>query len=481
MTPRWLVIALLALGVPVWASETPPPGTAVVTDPLDLDELIAAVLADSPPLDVLAARVEVSRGALLAARGGFDPVLSARGSAQAGGYYEYLTADASLTVPTAAWGASFFGGWRLGRALSEPGIPDYYGGYDTLDGGELRAGLVLPLLRDGAIDARRASLLRAELGVEASEAELAARRLRLVAAATEAWARWVAAGRKLLVAEQVLDLALTRDAQLAARVAAGAIAAVEHLENQRAVAERRVAVVQAQRAVERASIALSLYYRRAGAPVLPPRDRLPPPDEVAPVLADEAAEVAAALAQRPELLRLDAALESAEVALRAARNTILPRLDLTLGVNADVGSDPDPYVVKSLQPVNATGSLSVSLPVVVREGRGRAAAAEAELDALRAERRLAGDQVTAEVRDARSAVDTAARALSLAEASADIAEAVARAERVRFEEGLGTMMLVNLRETAAAQARVAVADARAELVVGAALWRAVTARGDGSP
>lgn len=445
---------------------------------LTLDEVLDAVEAHHPALDALDARVGSAEGALLAAEGGFDPLLASRGYATAFGYYQYGRFDVSVTQATPLWGISVFAGWRIGRGFNRD-IPDYYRYDETLDGGELRGGVVIPLLRDGWIDARRATITRSERGVEAAEQELAARRLRVQLAATEAFTRWVAAGMKARIAEDLLALAEERDAQIASRVASGLVPAIEHLENRRAVLERRTALVSAGRALERAAIPLSLYYRDdTGAPRVVPHGRVPDAlvrPEAAPL--DEASAIAAALGARPELARLRAQLDAARVAVELAENQVLPRLDVTLSGSGDLGSTADADRAYQYGRPTAEGIVSLQFPLALREGRGRLDAAQADRRALEADAELARDTIAIEVRDALSAVAAAERSVRLATESAEVAQAVAAAERARFDAGATTLFVVNQRETAAAQARATLVDAEADLVLAHALYRAATGAG----
>ena len=66
---------------------------------------------------VLAAmeQVEIAEGKLLAAQGGFDFVVASKGSAELQGFYENERFDVSIEQPTALWGTSLIGGYRIGR------------------------------------------------------------------------------------------------------------------------------------------------------------------------------------------------------------------------------------------------------------------------------------------------------------------------------------------------------------------------------
>ncbi len=448
--------------------------------PLSLEEVLASVRRHHPPLDAAAARIESAEGLRLSSEGAFDLTLSTRLSGVFFGYYEYGRLDVSLSQPTPLWGTTFFGGWRIGRGFARGGIPDYYRYDETFDAGEFRLGVQVPLWRDGPIDPRRASLWRAEHGVQAATADRDARVLRIELAATDAYVRWVAAGRRYVIALDLLRLAEERDGQVEARAAAGAIPPIEHLENRRAVLERRAALVVARRALEQRTIALSLYLRDdLGEPLSVSAVRVPPEVSIdAVVTRTEDTDVALAIDSRPELQRFAAQRRAAQVSLELADNQFSPRVDLTVAGAIDVGGPgvADPAraleIQRALERPQMDAMLMVQVPLQFRDARGRIDQARADLAALDADTELARDQVRLEVRDARSAVRAATEAMALAAEGEIIAGAVAEAERVRFENGATSLLIVNLRESAAASAAQAHVDAMADLAVAYALLRA---------
>jgi len=432
------------------------------TRPLSLGDVLES-LDRHPQLVAAAVRVDGAEGAVLTAEGAFDLSLSARGSVMPAGYYNYGRADASLVQPTGLWGTSFFAGWRIGRGWDN-GIPDYYGYEETLNRGEVRAGATVPLWQNGPIDARRAGVRRAEANRDATAHELRSRKLRLAVVASEAYVRWLAAAKKSLIAAELLRIAEERDAQIRSRVQAGAIPAIEELENQRVMLERRAALVATVRQVERAAIALSLFLRRSdGAPLLVGPDRAPADFDFHPWLAvdpDLPRATALAWKERPELARLGPIAEAAQVTRELAENQVSPRLDLTLQGSLDVGRGATtPEARDRLGTPAFEGALTLAIPLQLREARGRVDTASAELRQIEMEVELARNTIEAEVRDAVSAFLNARTTLDLASDSARVAAEVRDAERSRFENGLGTLLMVNLREAAAAQAQAVFVDA----------------------
>lgn len=446
--------------------------------PLSLGQVLSSVVRHHPYLEGARQDVQAAAGQRLAAEGGFDLNLYARGAATPVGYYDWARADIRLDQATPLWGARFYAGWRIGRGGD---IPSYYGNYETLDLGEIRAGVVVPLWRDGPIDSRRSRLWQAEHYEDAQEASLQARILRMRLDATAYYFRWVAAGMKYQVYAGLLDLAEQRDVQIATRVRAGAIPPIESLENRRVIVARRTTLIAARRLLERYAIALSLYYRTdAGAPRVPRPPRVPTDMEsprVAPGPLRQ--EVRAAWGRRPEMDRYRALIERQQVDVDYYENRFAPRIDVGFQASTDLGAGNGDAATGSdqqttLGPAVVEGSILVSMPFQFREARGGIQYSRAQLAGLRADAQYARETIATQVQDAHSALVAAQERLALATEAAEVAEAVAEAERRRFELGATQLFIVNLREQSAASARATQIDAEASLMVAIGQWYAAT-------
>lgn len=456
------------------AVELPPPPAAQSAEPLALDMVLRAVDASFPLLEAARQERDSAEGSLRAAEGAFDPSLQLRGTAIVGGYYEYVRGDLTLRQPTQLWGATLFAGYRIGRGISSGGIPDYYGNYETNEAGEVRAGVQVPLLRNGPIDSRRAGIRRAELGRPIASLNVESASLLYRRGAAEKYWDWVAAGRRLAIARSLLTLATERNQAIAARVERGDLPAIERNDNLRVVAQRRGRVVSAERGLQRAAIELSLYFRDAeGRTIMPteaqlPAD-LPEPTPLSP--ASVADDREAALARRPEVRRLTAQRAQVEVDRELASNQMMPAIDVSLAASQDLGEG----AYQRARP-DVEASLMLDIPILNRVARGRLEVARAGLARLDEQLRYARDRVLADVRDALSAVETALERAELATQERDIARTVAASERTNFELGNSTILSVNLREQAAAEAALRVVDARADYHKAVAAYRAATAR-----
>lgn len=452
MDVRWstlLLAGLLAGAGPAWASAAPAPEV----EPLALETVLEAVRRHYPVLEAARRDADAAGAELLAAQGGFDPALRARAVTLPLSGYPYTRVESTLEQPTPVWGANLFAGWRYGGGE----IPTYYGQYETNALGEVRAGVSVPLWRNGPIDRRRASITRAELGTDAAAHAVTQSWLESARSATQRYWDWVAAGRRHAIAVSLWELAKARDAQLAERVRAGDLAAFEQVDNQRALVQREGQVVAAERLLQQTAIELSLFLRDAeGEPVLPQPARLPEgfPEPVPAPQAVGPVELESVLARRPDVLRLEAQRAQQKVEERLARNQRAPAVDVTVAASKDFGAGSP----KRDKPELELGLL-LDVPTLNRGARGRARQAEAGVAKLEAQLRLQKDRARVEVRDALSALEAARQRVEVARRELRLAREMAQAERARFELGESSLLFVNLREQTAAEAAVREVDA----------------------
>lgn len=454
-------LALLLLLVCLFGHvrETMAQETAAPADPLTLAEVLAVLAATHPQLEAARQRQRAAEGDAMAARGGFDPVLRARGQYAPIGAFPRGTVDLELRQPTPLWGLSVYGGWRLG--LGSFAVYDLRG--KTADGGELRAGVSLPVWQGGPIDRRRADLRVSALAQDAAAADRDARAIELERAAGRAYWAWVGAGLRLTVQRSLLALAEDRDEGLRKQIVAGGVPAVEGIDNRRAILDRGARIVAAERALQQAAFELARHLRDADGEVeVPAPTRLPgafpepqrPAAELLDALIDEA------LQRRPDLRRLLLQREAAAVELKLARNNRSPKLDIDAYAAKDIGSLDPAYAY--LRPAEFVASVNLELPLALRGARGKLRRAEAELARIDAELRMARDMIALELRDAHSALVAAHARVGLAREQLAAAHELEQAERSRFRLGDSTLLLVNLREQAATDAALQELEALAE-------------------
>jgi len=433
--------------------------TPAAREALMLAEVMAVLAATHPQLEAARQRQRAAEGDAMAARGGFDPVLRARGQYVPIGAFPRGTVDVELRQPTPLWGLSVYGGWRVG--LGSFAVYDLRG--KTAASGEVRAGVNLPLWQGGAIDRRRADVRITALAQDAAAAEFEARAIELERAAGRAYWAWLGAGLRLDVQRGLLALAEDRDEGLRKQIVAGGVPAVEGIDNRRAIVDRGARIVAAERALQQAAFELARHLRdvdgevQAPAPTrLPgafPEPQRPGSDGLEQLIRD-------AWTRRPDLRRLVLQHETAAVELKLARNNRSAKIDLDAYAAKDIGALDPAYAY--LRPAEFVASVSVELPLALRGARGKLRRAEAELARIDAELRMARDVVALELRDAHSALVAAHARVGLAREQLAAAHELEQAERSRFRLGDSTLLLVNLREQAATDAALQELDALGE-------------------
>ena len=452
------------------------PASASATTPLLWSEVDDDVEHLHPLLQAAVADVDAAAGDLLAAEGIFDAALALKAEG-ASGYYQNGSADAAIAILTPAWGTRVEGGYRLGVG----DFPTYAGGKKTNDGGEARLQLTTPVLRDGRTDARRAGIERLTIEQRQRRESVRLTRLELQRAASSSYWEWVAAGARLDVVDRLLRLALDRDEQLSRRVVVGDVATIEVTDNVRVIASRQNRVIAARRSLERASLSLAMYLRDDdGRPLPPSRDRLPdltvalsastsaaPVPSTTPAIAREAA-----LAARPELRRGRLLLEQLAIDAAVADNQLLPALGITAGVSQDFGPTSPPTSSspsvwnpspETRAPPEFRVGLAFEMPVLLRGARGRREVVVAATTRARAALALQGDRIALEVDDGLQALSAAEERLAMTAVEVEAATAVAAGEWRRFQAGDSTLLVVNLREVAVADAELAAVDAAGDL------------------
>ena len=320
----------------------------------------------------------------------------------------------------------------------------------------------------------RAQLQQNELGVMATRHQAALVRLLLDNAAARAYWDWVEAGKRLIVAETLLDVARQRVAGLERRIDKGDAAPILSIDNQRIVLSRKAKVARAEQKLQQNSAKLSLYYRSdRGQPIRPERSQLPldfptPQEMTGAVLRRD---IATGRQRRPDVRALDTTVQQRRVELEFRDNQVAPAINVQGWLAKDLGSGKD-----DLRPLELGIGATVELSALLRKERGKRRAAQAKLAAVKQKMALAADKVEVDIRSAHAVVLASQRVVGLAQQQRGAAEQMAIAERRKFELGTADLLTVNLRELAAAAAAEAEIAARADLQRALADYAAATGR-----
>ena len=434
-------------------------------EPLRLAEVLESVLAHYPLLQAIERERGIAAGRFTSAQGAFDTNVAMSGNALSPGTYENYRSDLGVNQQFMLGGISAFGGYRTGFG----DFPTYNLGQKTADIGEFRGGLNVPFARNREIDRARATHAQARVDMAMAEPLIERSRLDYMRAAARAYWAWQGSGERFGAGERILQLAIDRDEQLELKVDSGAVANIERVDNQQNIAFRNGILVQADRAIQQASIDLSLFHRDAsGRPLLARRTRMQPvPQPVQPTMAVYERSLRRALGERPEFRRLSLQKEKLVIERRLAANQTLPGIDGQLAGNQDAGygksalSGPNGLDRQVLQ-----ASLVFQMPAQRRDARGKLATVDSQLVQLDRQLAWVEDQVRAEVQDSYSMLERAYEFHRQAAKRLELARVVADAEREQLRLGRSDVLRVTLREQAKFDADILEITARQEF------WRA---------
>jgi outer membrane protein TolC len=434
-----------------------PPGV-----PLTLDRVLESVNTHFPLLLATQQERPIADGQVLAAEGQFDTVIRSRLSQNAG-TFPVGRFDFGVDQPTAVRGINLFSGYRLGDGA----FPGYNGGQETADGGELRAGIAVPLLRDAAIDRRRATARQAAILRSLAEPQVQRARIDFFLAAARAYWTWVAAAEQVVIARDLLRIATVRQRGLDEQVNAGAQQEFNAIDNRRLVADREGVLAAAELTYQRAALELSQYVRDADG------DLVVPPVDCAPLFLTERTDDVPAAAQlpdlvqtagqlRPELQRLAFQKEQQAVEIKLAENQTLPGLSLTLAGSQDIGRGKQATGSSALERSALEGGVQFDVPLQRRDPQGRLLTARGRMSQLVFQEQFARDRIQIEIQDALANLDRTRVRIQKAIEEQKVAERILDLERTRQREGQTDLLILNIRELTAAQARVRVVESVAD-------------------
>lgn len=456
---------------PVETGEELPLPPPVPVQPIALEQVVDAVYQSFPLLRIAILERGVAAGAQISAQGEFDLKLKADSISQPQGFYRNYRNSIRLEQPT-YFGGNVFGGYRIGRGDFEP----WYGNRETNDGGELLMGFAIPLWQNRTIDERRAQLWRTAYGQDLVEPEIRVQLLEFVRDGSIAYWGWVAAGRQLRLAEQLLALANDREDQLEAQVAAGDKPESDVTDNRRLIVGRRVKLIDAQRKLRTAAAKLSIFLRLPGGmPFVPGSEYLPDgfPGPLPVDVEMMESDIAFAQSRRPELAAYDVQRQQLEVDLQQAVNQLQPELEGTVVQAKDLGGPASSKNDKT--PYQLEGGLFFEVPLQRRKARGKILATEAKISQLLAKRQYESDKIAIEVQAALIALDTAYQAIGQAQEAIRLNAEMERFENIRLEQGDSDYLRLNLREQATFDARVIEVEALLRYFEAQADYRAAIA------
>ncbi len=440
---------------------------------LSIAQVLTSVADCYPEIEIAIGEIETATGKVLASWGEFDQVFSAQSISQPLGFYQTYRNGIGLSRPLYS-GGEVYGGYRIGDGNFEP----WYGERETNEGGELKAGFSIPLLKDRAIDQRRANLFAAGAQRDQVEANVNSRLLQFQRFATQAYWDWVASGKAVQIQQQILQLAEQRVDQIAERIDKGDLAQISQIDNDRFIAKRKNDLIKTRRLLEKAAIKLSLFLRDENCnPVVVSASQLPVyfPSSLRIESERLTADIQTALSVRPELQELLAARKEACNDLQYAQNLTLPKIDLKGFAGQDLGGATSSKGDKT--PFELQIGVLAEVPIQRREGLGKIRAAQGKLTQIDAKTRFVSDKIRAEIQDAASAVNAAHEQIEQSTENLRLTRRSLELGRLAFREGDIDLIALNIYETSVADAELQLLDAQFKYFFYRAVYRTAVQAG----
>jgi outer membrane protein TolC len=337
-----------------------------------------------------------------------------------------------------------------------------------------------PLLQNLKIDPARRAIRVARIERDRSTASLKRTVSDTVTAVEKAYWTLVAAQRGVVVRADNVRLADEQRSDTKTRIDVGTLPESDIAQPEAELERRKGDLYAAQEAARRAEHQLKiLILDDATDPTW--NETLAPSDapETPLITIDLGKALKDAEEKRPELADASLRLARQDVELTAARDKVLPQLDLVAGYNSrglagslnpnapPVGLTGQPVIVpdamnggfgRSWSNVfenhfpDASIGLSLTVPILNRSAKADVVIARASRTQAAISLAQQKQRVSVEVRDAAVALQTAAQRIEAARAGRQAAETQLRAEKERFDVGLSTNFFVLTRQNDLAQA-----------------------------
>lgn len=433
-------------------------------DTLSLTQFLGRVAQTNPVLRSAALESEVADAEILQARGAFDLFLKSKYERK--GITDKIKVDnldAGLEMPLAtALGPRLSTSYRRGDGTSIN--PENV----TASDGELGLGVSVPLWQGLQTDSRRTSLRKAEARPELAQIFSDQERLALLRQASVRYWDWVETNDVLRTMRDIVTLAEDRLRFLQSRARAGEIATIDTVEAQQELERRRGEYFRAERNAEQASIAARAMLWQSELASLPQAAcRVVFPVEATPGESRRETDKLNALAKRPELRRLSVQQRVVGLDVTLAQELQRPLIEAQGQLLRSLGATGDNTIKLGL---------NISHPLFQRTATAQEEIAQVSLQRIGLQQRLIERQVRAEIDDALSAIAKAEERIRTAEREVRWSEILQQAEVRKFVAGESTLLVVNIRERALADARIRLTNARADYWRATAVYQWATAQ-----
>lgn len=337
-----LALALVTTSVPAAAGQEPQaaqPERPVLE--LSLHQAIEMALRHNLQVQINSYTPDLQEEQIMASRARFDPTIrfdvpaSYNRNIQQGA--NQLSGASVLASNTLRGGFSFnhlleYGtNWSVNWNSSRAATNSSFSTFNPQFNSSVSLNVTQPLLRNFGKEVNRQQIITANYNFESSREAFRQQVQTIVFQTYQAYWELVFAERNVQVQQLGLDLATEQLERNRVQVEIGTLAPIETIQAEQQVASRQLTMIQTQVAVrDREDDLKRLINVEASSPHGWDVDIVPtdePPTEVAPIDVDAA--IAVAVDADPLLRQRRIQLQSQALAVRTARNVLLPQLDFT--------------------------------------------------------------------------------------------------------------------------------------------------------
>lgn len=469
LSPSVLVLMLISANVTAdKLSENSQQQSTLLTEKAFLQQ----VKRNHPLLELAYLRQQAASAERLEKQGAFDPVMKAssgfkrfNSSAKLGQVQEVVESKFSIDFLT-RYGILFSTGVK--QAIGDIKTPTS----PTGEGGEYYINMTLPLLRGAGINPKTAKESKAFLTEDQTEHLLRQTELVLLPDALKHYWQWIGARKKQQIEKNLLEIARFRANAIKQKIDQGLLASIMGIEAEREVQRRLGRLYKTDRNMQQAAIKLAafLWLDNLEPAMMPVPVQVPATIDIPIKYNSQTLAVGKqqALYNRPELQILDLAKSMAKIDQQLAQNTLLPQIDLfvTPGYQVGKGAIDDGAEVMA--------GVSMSLPLFQRTATGQLEQAKLAIKNLSIQERQIIRTIMLEIANQFSAVNTTFDRYQAAEQELKLAQQLENGEKTRFEYGDSTLFLVNQRERATGEAKLALVDVLVEYHQAVASFQAAT-------
>ena len=457
-----------ALAIPLPAQSTAARLDTLGT-PFTFPAFVDGILANHPVATQARLVADQARADLRTAWGAFDPTVTASWDQKKFGgtsYYSYFDAELKIPLPIGADVTVAFDR-TMGRYFN----PDRR----TPSNGTIEAGISIPLGQRILTDERRNALQQARAARDAGEADRTAIVNKLLFSAAKDYGAWYESWRRRVIAQEGEALAEFRLQAVRRRVANGESAPIDTIEALLELQRREVTRFEAEASFYLSTLDVTAYiWDDAGRPAPLPADAKPLLLGIEGVGIDSTRLgqlLDLATRRNPDLLKVQARVKQAEAQRLFSTQALLPLAEAKLAGLGANDSEQSFFDGERLDN-NYKAGLVIKSPLLFLKETGRFASTGQRLEFQRLERDRLRREIEFDVRAAIFDLFNLERLRLRQVANVRNARLLRDAEQVRYENGEGTLLILNLRERlvldesvklAAVEAKVA--GARAALAV----------------